>query len=89
MKDDELAREYADRWKITAIKEIGRPQYDLPSDVVKDIHNRLMEAFLAGRRSVDRQGIWDAARKGECSDEGTGYYKYETLQDYEAEAKEK
>lgn len=45
---ERAAEECSQKWAITAIKPVGQPLYDLPSDVIKDIKYRLKQAFLAG-----------------------------------------
>lgn len=47
--------EYANQWKITAFKEFGFKQIELPAEVIEDIKYRLKTAFLAGRESMRKK----------------------------------
>lgn len=73
MTPEQAAEECSQKWVITAIKPIGQPAYDLPSDVIKDIKYRLKQAFLAGHsfalRPID----------GSTSD---GYHTFDELYEH-------
>jgi len=73
-KLDEAAKAFAEKWKVTAIKEPGYPQQELPTDVIKDIKRRISEGYKSGWTAGREEMVKEASQLSFCIDKLGGSY---------------